>query len=68
MDYWVYAVVDVDRGEVLSMRFTIKIILPPTIHTEALNYCIGKHFVDNAPWLNRIRGLTYSIESLQIEA
>jgi len=42
--------------------------LTTKIHTEALNYCIGKHFVDNAPWLNRIRGLTYSIESLQIEA
>jgi len=50
------------------MRVTIKIFLPPTIHTEALNYCIGKYFVDDAPWLNRIIGLTYSIESLQVEA
>jgi hypothetical protein len=56
--------VDVDRGEVLSMRVTIKIILSPTIHTEALNYCIGKpiFIVDNAPWLNRIRGARINIQ------
>jgi len=61
--------VDVDRGEVLSMRVTIKIILPPTIHTEALNYCIGNQYLllimlHGLTELEEL-GLTYNIESFR---
>ena len=66
------AVVDVDRNEVLSMRFTHQNNLTTKIHTEALNYCIGNQYL----LLMMLHGLTeleelestYSIESLQIEA
>jgi len=53
LEYWVYAAVDVDGGEVLSMRVYHQNNLTTKIHTEALNYCIGKYFVDNAPWLKQ---------------
>jgi len=72
LEYWVYVAVDVDGGEVLSMRvYPSRNILTTKIHTEALNYCIGKYLL-----LMMLHGLTeleelgstYNIESLQIEA
>jgi len=67
--------VDVDGNEVLSMRVypSRNILTTKQFIHEVLNYCIGKpiFIVDDAPWLKQALeelGLTYSIESLQIEA
>ena len=60
---------DVDRNEVLSMRVypSRNILTTKQFIHEVLNYCIGKYFVDDAPWLKQALeelGLTYNIESL----
>ena len=64
LEYWVYAAVDVDRNEVLSMRVypSRNILTTKQFIHEVLNYCIGKYFVDDAPWLNRIRGAGINIQ------
>ena len=69
LDYWVYAVLDVDRNEVLSMRVypSRNILTTKQFIDEVLNYCIGRpeFIVDNAPWLKHALeelGLTYNTE------
>ena len=57
---------DVDRNEILSMRVypSRNILTTKQFIHEVLNYCIGKpiFIVDNAPWLNRIRGAGINIQ------
>jgi len=72
LEYWVYAAVDVDRNEILSMRVypSRNILTTKQFIHEVLNYCIGKpiFIVDNAPWLKQALeelGLTYNIESFR---
>jgi putative transposase len=55
LEYWVYAALDVDRNEILSMRVypSRNILTTKQFIDEVLNYCIGRpaFIVDNAPWL-----------------
>jgi len=46
LEYWVYAAVDVDRNEVLSMRVYHQnnLTTKQFIH-EVLNYCIGNQYL-----------------------
>jgi putative transposase len=70
--YWVYAALDVDRNEILSMRVypSRNALAAEQLIREVLNYCDGKpnFIVDNAPWLRQMLeelGLPYNAESFR---
>jgi putative transposase len=72
LEYWVYAAIDVDRNEVLSMRtFPSRNVLATKLFIEdALKYCDGMRtfVVDSAPWLRSVLeelGLQYYLESFR---
>jgi transposase-like protein len=54
LEYWVYAVLDVDRNEIYDGLSTEKYSYHQQFIDEVLNYCIGgpAFIVDNALWLN----------------
>jgi len=55
LEYWVYAAIDVDRNEVLSMRFR-NVLVTKLFIGDVLKYCDGRPIfvVDSAPWLGRV--------------
>ena len=57
LEYWVYAAIDVDRNEILSMRVypSRNALAAEQFINEVLKYCEGKptFIADNAPWLKR---------------
>ena len=64
LEYWVYAAIDVDRNEILSMRVypSRNVLTSEQFIREVLKYCEGKptFIVDNAPWLKQpLRSRTY---------
>jgi len=70
LKYWVYAAIDVDRNEILSMRvFPLRNALTTKIFVEhVLKCCDGSPMlvVDGAPWLREVLerlGLGYYVES-----
>jgi putative transposase len=72
LEYWVYASIDVDRNEILSMRvFPSRNALATKLFVEdVLKYCDGKptFVVDSAPWLRSVLeelGLKYNVESFR---
>jgi putative transposase len=72
LEYWVYAAIDVDRNEILSMRvFPSRNVLATKLFIEdVLKYCDGKptFVVDSAPWLAGVLedlGLRYYVESFR---
>jgi len=72
LEYWVYAAIDVDRNEVLSMRvFPSRNVLATKLFIEeVLKRCDGTptFAVDSAPWLTGVLkelGLRYNIESFR---
>lgn len=72
LEYWVYAAIDVDRNEILSMRvFSSRNVLATKLFIEeVLKRCYGKptFAVDSAPWLRGVLeelGLRYSVESFR---
>jgi putative transposase len=72
LEYWVYAAIDADRNEVLSMRvFPSKNVLATKLFMEeVLKYCDGTptFAVDSAPWLMgalKGLGLRYNVESFR---
>jgi len=72
LEYWVYAAIDVDRNEVLSMRvFPSRNVLATKLFVEdVLKYCDGRptFVVDSAPWLRSVLedlGLRYYVESFR---
>jgi len=69
LEYWVYAAIDVDRNEIISMRVypSRNALASGQFIREALEYCEGKpmFIVDNAPWLKQALedlGLPYNAE------
>jgi len=69
MDYWVYAVLDVDRNEMRVYPSRNALVAEQFIN-EVLKYCEGKpmFIVDNAPWLKQALedlGLLYNAESFR---
>jgi putative transposase len=69
LEYWVYAALDVDRNEILSMRVypSRNALASEQFICEVLKYCDGKptFIVDNAPWLKQSLeelGLPYNAE------
>jgi putative transposase len=69
LEYWVYAAMDVDRNEVLSIRvFPSRNALATKLFVEeVLRYCDGTptFTVDSAPWLAGVHeelGLRYNVE------
>ena len=72
LEYWVYAAIDVDRNEILSMRVypSRNTLASEQFIREALKYCDGKpmFIADNAPWLKQALeelGLPYNAESFR---
>jgi putative transposase len=72
LEYWVYAALDADGNEILSMRVypSRNGLAAEQFIREALKYCDGKptFIVDNAPWLKQAlweMGLTYNTESFR---
>jgi putative transposase len=72
LEYWVYAAIDVDKNEVLSMRvFPSRNVLATKLFIEeVLKHCDGTptFAVDSAPWLTGVLkelGLKYNVESLR---
>jgi transposase-like protein len=72
LECWVYAAIDVDGNEILSMEVYPSKDLPVTglSISDVLNYCHGKLMFafDGAPWLTEALkelGLGYNIESLR---
>ena len=72
LKYWVYAALDVDGNEILSMRVypSRNALAAEQFICEVLKYCDGKptFVVDNAPWLKQAleeMGLTYNTESFR---
>jgi len=72
LEYWVYAAIDVDRNEILSMRvFPSRNALATKLFIEdVLKYCDGRptFVVDSAPWLRSVLedlGLRYYVESFR---
>jgi putative transposase len=72
LEYWVYAAIDVDKNEVLSMRvFSSRNMLATKLFVEdVLKYCDGRptFVVDSAPWLRGVLeelGLKYNVESFR---
>jgi putative transposase len=72
LEYWIYAAIDVDGNEVLSMRvYSSRNILATELFIkDVLNYCDGKPMfvVDGAPWLTKALeelGLGYDVESFR---
>jgi len=72
MGYWVYAAIDVDRNEIISMRVypSRNALAAEQFIREALEYCEGKpmFIVDNAPWLKQTLeelALQYNAESFR---
>ena len=72
LEYWVYAALDVDRNEILSMRVypSRNALATEQFIREVLKYCEGKptFIVDNAPWLKQSLeelGLPYNAESFR---
>jgi putative transposase len=70
--YWVYAALNVDGNEILSMRVypSRNGLAAEQFIREVLNYCDGKptFIVDNAPWLKQALeelGLPYNAESFR---
>jgi putative transposase len=72
LEYWVYAAIDVDGNEILSMRvFPSRNVLATKLFIEeVLKYCDGTptFAVDSAPWLAGVLkelGLRYNVESFR---
>jgi putative transposase len=72
LKYWVYAAIDIDRNEILSMRvFPSRNALATKLFIEdVLKYCDGRptFVVDSAPWLRGVLeglGLRYRVESFR---
>jgi putative transposase len=72
LEYWVYAALDVDRNEILSMRVypSRNALAAEQFIREVLKYCDGKptFIVDSAPWLRQALeelGLPYNAESFR---
>jgi len=72
LEYWVYAALDVDRNEIISMMVhpSRNALAAEQFIREVLNYCEGKptFMVDSAPWLRQALeelGLTYNAESFR---
>jgi putative transposase len=72
LEYWVYAAIDVDRNEVLTMRvFPSRNALATKLFVEeVLKHCDGRptFTVDSAPWLTgalKELGLRYDVESFR---
>jgi putative transposase len=72
LEYWVYAAIDVDRNEILSMRvYPSRSALATKLFIEGvLKYCDGRptFVVDSAPWLRSTLEeleLQYSVESFR---
>jgi putative transposase len=72
LEYWVYAALDVDGNEILSMRVypSRNALAAEQFICEVLKYCDGKptFIVDNAPWLKQAleeMGLPYNTESFR---
>jgi putative transposase len=72
LEYWVYAAIDVDRNEVLTMRvFPSRNVLATRLFVEdVLKHCDGRptFTVDSAPWLAGVLeelGLRYNVESFR---
>jgi putative transposase len=72
LEYWVYAALDADGNEILSMRVypSRNGLAAEQFICEVLKYCDGKptFIVDNAPWLKQAleeMGLTYNTESFR---
>jgi len=57
LEYWVYATLDVDGNEMLSMRVypSRNALATEQFIRETIKYCEGKptFIVDNAPWLKQ---------------
>ena len=74
LEYYVYAAIDVDRNEILSMKVyhSRNTLASELFIREILNYCEGKpkFIVDNAPWLKQALkelGLEHEVESFRRE-
>jgi putative transposase len=72
LKYWVYAALDVDGNDILSIRVypSRNGLAAEQFIREVLKYCDGKptFIVDNAPWLKQAlweMGLTYNTESFR---
>ena len=72
LEYWVYAALDVDGNEILSMRVypSRNVLAAEQFIREVLKYCDGKptFIVDNAPWLKQALeelGLQYNAKSFR---
>jgi putative transposase len=72
LECWVYAAIDVDRNEVLSMRvFPSRNVLATRLFMEeVLKHCDGTptFAVDSAPWLTGVLkelGLRCNVESFR---
>jgi putative transposase len=68
LEYWVYAALDVDRNEILSMRVypSRNALATEQFINDVLKYCEGKpkFIVDNVPWLKQALeelGLPYDL-------
>jgi putative transposase len=71
-EYLVYAALDVDRNEIISMKVypSRNALAAEQFIREVLKYCDGKptFIVDSAPWLRQAleeMGLTYNAESFR---
>ena len=57
LEYWVYAALDIDRNEILSMRVypSINLLATRQFIREVLDYCDGEptFIIDNAYGLKR---------------
>jgi len=67
LEYWVYAVLDVDRNEILPMRVypSRNALAAEQFMHEVLKYCEGKptFIVEDAPWLKQaLRGAWPTIQ------
>jgi len=72
LEYWVYAALDVDGNEIISMRVypSRNALAAEQFINEVLKYCEGKptFIIDNAPWLKqplKELDLQYNAESLR---
>ena len=66
LEYWVYAALDVDRDEILSMRVypSRNILTTKQFIDEVLNYCVGRpeFIVDNVYGLKCIGGVRINVQ------
>jgi putative transposase len=73
LEYWVYAAIDVDRNEILSMEVSPSrnMIVTGLFISDVLNYCHGKPMfaVDGAPWLTEaLKELELKLQCLVLSA